>query len=86
MASDSKLHKLTLIAGHASSDNKINQTILVKQLKKRGVVVEAVDHGLAAVERIRQVCSASAMPTNDKDKPFDVTLMDVNMPGESIER
>jgi CheY-like chemotaxis protein len=63
----------------------INQTILLKQLRKRGVVAEAANQGQAAVDRLRQVCSTSVMPSSELDKPFDVVLMDLEMPSKSNE-
>ena len=58
----------------------INQTILLKQLRKRGIVAEAANHGQAALDRLRQVCSTAVMPSSELDKPFDVVLLDLEMP------
>ena len=44
--------------------------------------MEAADHGQAAVDRLRQVCSTSVLSASELDKPFDVVLMDCEMPGQ----
>lgn len=66
----------------AHLDNLINRNLLVKQLEKRGATVEALEHGQAAVDRLRQVCGTGSVSVREQDQPFDVVLMDVEMPGK----
>jgi len=59
-------------------DNMINQTILVRQLRKAGMTCEAANDGLQAINRLKEVCTTA--PNAAIDKPFDVVLMDLEMP------
>ncbi|KZV71818.1 hypothetical protein PENSPDRAFT_650380 [Peniophora sp. CONT] len=53
-------------------DNLINQTILNRQLKTLGCSTVLADHGLQAIDRLRERAAAGAH--------FDVILMDCEMP------
>jgi len=48
-------------------DNKVNQTLATHVLTKVGGIVEIAENGLVAIEYL-------------KNKPFDVVLMDIQMP------
>jgi PAS domain S-box-containing protein len=49
-------------------DNKVNQTVAIRLLEKERCLVDAVDNGEAALDRLT-------------DQSYDLILMDVNMPG-----
>ena len=53
-----------------AEDNPVNRTLVTTLLRKRGHQVTAVDNGLEAVEAIQSAA----------DAPFDVVLMDLQMP------
>jgi PAS domain S-box-containing protein len=53
-----------------AEDNVVNRTLVTRLLQKRGHRITAVEHGRAAVEAV----------TARRAKPFDVVLMDVQMP------
>jgi CheY-like chemotaxis protein len=55
----------------------INQKVLLRQLRKAGMECEAANNGQEAVNRLRKVHATQGAI----DKPFDVVLMDVSMPG-----
>lgn len=59
-------------------DNIVNQKILRKQLTKAGCIVHVANHGLAALEVLRQ-CSCWHEPVTDA-KTLDIILMDWEMP------
>ncbi|ESZ95196.1 putative histidine kinase M3C8p [Sclerotinia borealis F-4128] len=59
-------------------DNLVNQKILKKQLTKAGCVVHVANHGLEALEILRQ-CSCWYEPVEDA-KALDIILMDWEMP------
>lgn len=54
----------------------INQKVLLRQLRKAGMICEAANNGQEAVNRIRQVCATEGAI----DAPFNVVLMDLEMP------
>lgn len=62
----------------------INQKIILMQLRKNGITCEAANNGQEAVDRLRQVCGADHVPKAESEKPFDVVLLDLEMPGKSI--
>jgi two-component system, sensor histidine kinase and response regulator len=62
-----KLHVLV------AEDNVVNRTLLTELLKKRGHAVTVVDNGAAAIDAIDA----------RRQRPFDVVLMDVQMPAMS---
>ncbi|KAI9649866.1 hypothetical protein NHQ30_002448 [Ciborinia camelliae] len=70
---DSKAMQVLLV-----EDNLVNQRILKKQLTKAGCVVQVANHGLEALEIIRQ-CSCWHEPVKDA-KDLDIILMDWEMP------
>jgi len=53
-----------------AEDNRVNRKLVVKLLQRRGHGVKAVENGRAAVEAIESA----------GDSPFDVVLMDLQMP------
>ena len=53
-----------------AEDNLVNRKLVTTLLRKRGHKVKAVDNGRKAVEAIQAA----------KDRPFDVVLMDLQMP------
>ncbi|TGO15022.1 hypothetical protein BTUL_0045g00320 [Botrytis tulipae] len=59
-------------------DNLVNQRILEKQLKKAGCIVYVANHGLEALEILRQ-SSCWHEPVKDAKK-LDIILMDWEMP------
>ncbi|TGO23493.1 hypothetical protein BPAE_0130g00110 [Botrytis paeoniae] len=59
-------------------DNVVNQRILEKQLKKAGCIVYVANHGLEALEILRQ-CSCWHEPVKEAKK-LDIILMDWEMP------
>ncbi|KAF7947546.1 hypothetical protein EAE96_008632 [Botrytis aclada] len=59
-------------------DNVVNQRILEKQLTKAGCIVYVANHGLEALEILRQ-CSCWHEPAKDAKK-LDIILMDWEMP------
>lgn len=69
-------------------DNLINQRILHKQLTRAGCMVHVANHGVEALEFLRNTThwrtqdkdGTDTSPTNSSLKPLDVILMDVNMP------
>ena len=58
-----------------AEDGAINQQVAVRLLEERGHSVVVVDNGRAAVEQVAAQASASSA-----ESPFDVVLMDVQMP------
>ena len=58
-----------------AEDGAINQQVAVRLLEERGHSVVVVDNGRAAVEQVAAQASASSA-----EPPFDVVLMDVQMP------
>lgn len=64
------------ITDRSQSDNMINQKVLLRQLRKAGMECEAANNGQEAVNRLRQVSATQGAI----DAPFDVVLMDVEMP------
>ena len=58
-----------------AEDGVINQQVAVRLLEERGHSVVVVDNGRAAVEQVAAQASASSA-----EPPFDVVLMDVQMP------
>ena len=58
-------------------DNLVNQKVLSKQLKNRGYVVVAANHGGEALEKLYK--TTSYVGGGDEDD-FDVILMDIEMP------
>ncbi|MGB2988211.1 MAG: response regulator [Phycisphaerae bacterium] len=55
-----------------AEDNPTNQVLVTGILKKSGVEVAAVENGKLAVD--------AALAARDEGKPFDVILMDIQMP------
>jgi CheY-like chemotaxis protein len=70
----------------AVEDNKINQTVLVRQLRRLGCTVHTADHGLEALELLNK-STFHRSPIRDSDSAvlappvrLDVILMDIEMP------
>lgn len=57
-------------------DNVINQKVLLRQLRKAGLTCESANDGLEALNRLKEVKATEGAI----DKPFDVVLMDLEMP------
>lgn len=66
---DTGLHQNRMTGGRilVVDDNEMNRSLLFDQLYRQGHVVEVVDNGVEAIERLRA-------------KDFDVVLLDVMMP------
>jgi CheY-like chemotaxis protein len=58
-------------------DNLVNQKVLTKQLRKKGVIVEAANHGGEALEALQKT---TAWQGTAEGARFDVVLMDLEMP------
>jgi len=58
-------------------DNVVNQTILAKQLGKAGCTVTIANHGLEALEKLRET---RLWRENVRGKKMDIILMDWEMP------
>ena len=58
-------------------DNVVNQTILAKQLTKAGCIVTIANHGLEALEKLKETC---LWRENVEGKKMDIILMDWEMP------
>ena len=62
-------------------DNLVNQKVLSKQLQKLGWHVSVANHGLEALEALKQtVFWESTNPAREGVKPLDLVLMDIEMP------
>jgi len=53
-------------------DTRVNQAVIVNQMEKLGAIVETADNGQIGIEKIKEA--------ETRDKPFDVILMDMQMP------
>ncbi|CAE6469443.1 unnamed protein product [Rhizoctonia solani] len=62
-----------------TEDNKINQTVLARQMKKQGFTVTLANNGLEAVRAIEKLASEFEGASDPRLK-FDVILMDLEMP------
>jgi CheY-like chemotaxis protein len=58
-------------------DNVVNQTILAKQLTKAGCTVTIANHGLEALEKLRET---RLWRENIEGKKMDIILMDWEIP------
>jgi signal transduction histidine kinase/CheY-like chemotaxis protein len=63
-------------------DNIVNQKVLTKQLKKRGLTVAAANHGGEALDALQKTTAwrGGSGPNNYSEERFDVVLMDLEMP------
>lgn len=59
-------------------DNLINQKVLANQLRKRGYEVDVALHGEEALDVLQMSCPLSS--PRSVDRPFDVVLLDLEMP------
>ena len=59
-------------------DNLVNQTVLSRQLRKRGCTVDVANPGEEALEALQKTSSWHG--SVDPEQPFDVILMDLEMP------
>ncbi|MEM7534809.1 MAG: ATP-binding protein [Chloroflexota bacterium] len=55
-----------------AEDNRVNQLVIMKMLKKMGYAPDIVDDGLQAVQAMKKQAQS--------DTPYDVILMDIQMP------
>ncbi|PSK53101.1 Hybrid signal transduction histidine kinase K [Elsinoe australis] len=60
-------------------DNLVNQRVLQKQLKNLGCVVQVANHGVEALDKLKQ-SSWARSPIGGEGKPLSVVLMDQEMP------
>lgn len=61
-------------------DNLVNQKVLSKQLQNLGWNISVANHGLEALEALKQTIFWN-LPTSSKTKkPLDLVLMDIEMP------
>jgi CheY-like chemotaxis protein len=58
-------------------DNLVNQRVLMKQLRRNGMIVEAANHGGEALEALQKT---TAWQRTTEGRRFDVVLMDLEMP------
>ncbi|KAF2436987.1 hypothetical protein EJ08DRAFT_655137 [Tothia fuscella] len=58
-------------------DNLINQKVLVKQLRSRGYLVTAANHGVEALNALRAASSSQHIPG---EHSFNIVLCDIEMP------
>ncbi|KAJ1307038.1 hypothetical protein OPQ81_008017 [Rhizoctonia solani] len=61
-----------------TEDNKINQTVLARQIKRAGFTMVLASNGLEAIQAIDKAELQSR--TDSRFKNFDVVLMDLEMP------
>ncbi|CUA74876.1 hypothetical protein RSOLAG22IIIB_11543 [Rhizoctonia solani] len=61
-----------------TEDNKINQNVLARQMKRAGFTTALASNGLEAVQAIDKAELQSG--TEARSEPFDVVLMDLEMP------
>ncbi|KEP52551.1 putative multi-sensor signal transduction histidine kinase [Rhizoctonia solani 123E] len=61
-----------------TEDNKINQNVLARQMKRAGFTIALASNGLEAIQAIDKVELQSG--TDAGSKTFDVVLMDLEMP------
>ncbi|CAE6472751.1 unnamed protein product [Rhizoctonia solani] len=63
-----------------TEDNKINQTVLARQMKRAGFTCALASNGLEAIQAIDKVDSQVEIPDDPGFQKFDVVLMDLEMP------
>ncbi|CAE6393946.1 unnamed protein product [Rhizoctonia solani] len=63
-----------------TEDNKINQTVLARQMKRAGFTYALASNGLEAIQAIDKVDSQVEIPDDQGFQKFDVVLMDLEMP------
>ncbi|KEP52556.1 putative sensory histidine kinase [Rhizoctonia solani 123E] len=63
-----------------TEDNKINQTVLARQMKRAGFTYALASNGLEAIQAIDKVDSQVEIPDDPSFQKFDVVLMDLEMP------
>ncbi|CAE6344989.1 unnamed protein product [Rhizoctonia solani] len=61
-----------------TEDNKINQTVLARQMKRAGFIIALASNGLEAIQAIDKVDLQSN--GESRSETFDVVLMDLEMP------
>ncbi|KAK4686890.1 hypothetical protein P7C73_g3237, partial [Tremellales sp. Uapishka_1] len=61
-------------------DNIINQTVLKRQILKSGLTCDVANHGLEALNLIREAQRQAIRGGAGRRKPYDVVLMDLEMP------
>ncbi|CAE7191946.1 unnamed protein product, partial [Rhizoctonia solani] len=59
-------------------DNKINQNVLARQMKRAGFTIALASNGLEAIQAIDKAELQSG--TESRSERFDVVLMDLEMP------
>ncbi|CAE6495191.1 unnamed protein product [Rhizoctonia solani] len=63
-----------------TEDNKINQTVLARQMKRAGFTYALASNGLEAIQAIDKADSQVETLTDPSSQKFDVVLMDLEMP------
>ncbi|CAE6499988.1 unnamed protein product [Rhizoctonia solani] len=63
-----------------TEDNKINQTVLARQMKRAGFTYALASNGLEAIQAIDKADSQVEVSAGPSSQKFDVVLMDLEMP------
>ncbi|KAG8690757.1 hypothetical protein FRC11_009316 [Ceratobasidium sp. 423] len=63
-----------------TEDNKINQTVLARQMKRAGFTYALASNGLEAIRAIGKADSQVEASNDPDSQKFDVVLMDLEMP------
>ncbi|KAJ1307032.1 hypothetical protein OPQ81_008011 [Rhizoctonia solani] len=63
-----------------TEDNKINQTVLARQMKRAGFTYALASNGLEAIQAIDKADSQVEASNDSDSQKFDVVLMDLEMP------
>ncbi len=61
-------------------DNLVNQRVLSKQLQNLGWNVSVANHGLEALEALKETVFWAPTSSSGRSKPLDLVLMDIEMP------
>ncbi|CAE6366411.1 unnamed protein product [Rhizoctonia solani] len=63
-----------------TEDNKINQTVLARQMKRAGFTYALASNGLEAIQAIDKADCQEEIQNDPSSQKFDVVLMDLEMP------